>query len=711
MMAGDEQISGELLGFTFRADDRAFAVAKIRAANNSEFIAVGPLGHVTEGQHVSLTGRWMHHDTFGRQFKVRGFLVEDPRTIRGLQLYLSSGAVPGLGKTIAKRIVEAFGLETLKILNESPGRLREVEGIGPKRLKRILSQWTKDTVGREVHATLRGYGIGDALSRRIIEHYGEDAMKVITEHPYRMTAEVRGVGFRTADLIARERGLAIDSPERAQAALIHVLREAASSEGHCYLPRGELVERARRLQVPADAAGSAVDVVATAGLAVIQNEERVLLPWLANAEDRISRRLKRLERSAPPPVIIDPGPIEVSLSMTLSIGQRAAVELALQSGVSIITGGPGTGKTTIVRVLLAAANANQEQWLLAAPTGRAARRLAEATGQEAKTIHRLLEYNGRSHRFDRDFANPLDADGVLIDEASMIDVSLMDDLLAAIPPACRLVLVGDADQLPSVGPGRVLADIIDSERVAVARLSEVYRQAAHSGIVLNAHRINRGEIPLSGQQEIPPREDFYRVHREDPREARAALLQIVSARLPRLGFDPKVDVQVLTPMHNGPLGTTALNVALQGLLNPGSPAFKRGDRELRVGDRVIQVKNDYDHDIFNGDVGRVLAVSTRGVEVEFEGQRVSLSADKTNDLQLAYAISVHKSQGSEYPAVILVLHRAHRMMLRRNLLYTAVTRAKRFCCLIDTPWAVSRAVSQAGGVRRYTHLKALLQER
>ncbi|MFT4979462.1 MAG: exodeoxyribonuclease V alpha subunit, partial [Myxococcota bacterium] len=636
------------------------------------------------------------------------FLVEDPRTLRGLELYLSSGAIPNMGPTFARRIVARFGLETLQVLNATPERLREIAGIGPKRLEQIVSHWKKDTIGREVHATLRGYGIGAAITRRIVETYADEALKVITEQPYRLAAEVRGIGFRTADTIARERGIRRDSPERAQAALVHVLREAASSEGHCYLPVPVLIAQTSRLAVPTAQAEEAIDRLVSIGMA-FEEEGRVYLPHLLSAEERIVRRLARLLQTPRPAVTVDLPTLESQEKIELGDAQRAAVLRAMSSGISVITGGPGTGKTTIVRVLLAAAGARGETWKLAAPTGRAARRLAETTSQEASTIHRLLEYNGRTRRFDKDFADPLECDGVLIDEASMIDARLMDDLLSAVPPGCRLVLVGDVDQLPSVGAGRVLADLIDSGVLPVARLDEVYRQAAHSGIVLNAHRINRGQTPRSGQSESPPRDDFFVVCRDVVSEARDALIEIVSKRLPRRGFNPLTDVQVLTPMHNGPLGTMALNAALQEVLNPSSPAFKRGDKEFRVGDRVIQVRNDYDHDIFNGDVGRVLAISGQGLEVAFESQRVSLKGEKLGDLQLAYAISVHKSQGSEYPAVILLLHRAHRIMLRRNLLYTAVTRARSFCCVIGTQAAMSLAVKRADEARRYTHLAQRLQ--
>jgi exodeoxyribonuclease V alpha subunit len=713
----DETLEGEILRFSYRAEDDAFAVAVLRVDaegdDGGEQTVVGPIGHITEGQHVRLVGRWMLHTSFGRQFRVSRSLVEDPRTLKGLTVYLSSGAVQGMGPSMAARVVERFGLETLKILESDPTRLKEVPGIGDKRMRSIAEQWKQDAASRQLHAILRGYGVGAALTRKVVETYGDDAMSVITRQPYRLAAEIRGIGFKTADLIATERGQPLDAPERAAAALIHVLREA-EGQGHCYIPRGELLDRVEKLQVPRSRAEEQLTDLARRGDAVIIDAQDaaaspVYRPGMDTAESRVVLRLRRLLSSAPPEVTADLSAIEARLSMELSGGQRDAIQMALSEGFSIITGGPGTGKTTIVRVLMTAAGEAGEEWLLAAPTGRAARRLAEATGQGAKTIHRLLEFNGRTRRFNRGFANPLDCDGVLIDEASMIDIRLMDDLLSAIPPACRVVLVGDADQLPSVGPGQVLADLIASGVLPVTRLTEVYRQSAQSGIVLNAHRINRGEPPLSGELESPPRDDFFQVHREDPLEAQSAILQIISSRMRRRGFDPLCDVQVLTPMHGGPLGTVALNLKLQALLNPDGAVFRKGERLFREGDRVLQVRNDYDNDIFNGDVGRVVSIGEGGIVVDFDGQRVVLAGEKLADLQLAYAISVHKSQGSEYPAVITVLHRVHRIMLKRNLLYTAITRAKSFCCVIDTPWAVRTAVAEAGGADRWTGLVARLK--
>ena len=714
MASDSNRLEGELVGFSYQADDGAFAVARVRAAGNPEVIAVGPLGHVNRGQHVVLSGRWATHPSFGRQFKVDSVLVEDPRTLTGIERYLSSGAVKGLGPTFARRVVEHFGLETLDVIEHEPERLREVSGIGAKRVAQIIENWERDRAHRAVHAALRGHGIGQALANRIVEAYGGDAMAVLTREPYRLAGEIKGVGFRTADRIAQEAGIPRDDPARSEAAALFLLREA-EGQGHCFLPQGELVERAQRLEVPADAAAAALDRLQLHGRisrhrANPESARPVYLPELERAEAFVAERLAELAQARPAPQ--RPPDVDRAarqLGMDLNADQRRAVQTAVTSGVTVVTGGPGTGKTTIVQVLLRVAGAQMEQWLLAAPTGRAARRLSETTDRDARTLHRLLEYQPRTGDFQRGPLQPLEADGVLIDEASMVDIRLMASLLAAIPDGCRLVLVGDADQLPSVGPGRVLGELVASGAVPVATLSEVYRQAAGSGIVRNAWRVNGGQRSTSGEREAQDgdaerRPDFFILGRPDPLAARQTALEVVTRRLTRLGFDPRTDVQVLTPMHAGPLGTIALNQALQDALTGTGPALTRGNRRFFVGDRVIQVRNDYDNDILNGDVGRVLEVGRGALLVDFEGRELRLSGEQLGDLEPAWAISIHKSQGSEYPAVIVLLHRSHRMMLRRNLLYTAMTRARRFCCVIADPWALDTAVETRGGDERWTRL-------
>ena len=707
----DSAVEGEVLGFSFQAPDGGFGVGRMRTDAGETVVVVGPIAHVGAGQHVVLTGRWGHHPTFGRQFRVASVLVQDPRTLHGLERYLASGAVQGLGPTFARRVVEHFGLRTLDIIENDPQRLQEVAGIGKKRVARIVEHWETDRANREVHAVLAGHGIGQALANRIVEAFGRDTLRVIRADPYRLAAEVRGVGFRTADRVALGQGIAPDHPTRAEAAVLHLLREA-EGQGHCFVPDAVLADRAQELDIPREAAEQALDRVHLQARVVRHATHPglprpVYLPELDQAECFVAERLAALVHGHPSGTTPDLSRIERRLGLRLAPGQRSAVELALASGVSVITGGPGTGKTTIVQVLLQAAEGRREQWLLAAPTGRAARRLSETTGRDARTLHRLLEYNPRTAGFQRTASTPLEADGVLIDEASMVDLRLMSSLVAALPDGCRLVLVGDADQLPSVGAGRVLADLVASGQLPVATLTEVFRQAEGSGIVRNAWRVNRGEDPVSGEREhqaSDSRPDFFVLSRDDPRAAQATALEVITRRLPRLGFDPLTDVQLLTPMHAGPLGTVAMNAALQDLLLPGQEAVRRGGRSLRVGDRVIQVRNDYDNDIFNGDVGRVEDLGGGGVQVDFEGRHVRLSGEQVRDLELAWAISIHKSQGSEYPAVVVLLHRSHRIMLRRNLLYTAMTRARRFCCIVADPWALRTAVATLGGEQRWTRL-------
>lgn len=714
MAAGPVRVEGELLGFSFRADDGGFSVARVKNTEGRQFTAVGPLGHVTEGQHLILQGRWTEHPQFGRQLKVSGLLVEDPRTTRGLERYLGSGAVVGLGKEFARRVVATFGLDTLAVIEEEPERLLEVPGIGRKRMERIRDHWQADQQNREVHATLHGYGIGRALANKIVDKYAEKSAAIISAQPYRLAAEVPGVGFLTADRIARDVGIAEDSPDRADAAVIHLLREAQGS-GHCFVPRREMSERADSLGVAVAALTAAIDRLSLRGDIVLHRTtdteaQPVYHPVLERAESRVATRILELIGDArggqpvPAPML---DKAEERMGIALNLGQRQAVSKALQAGVTVITGGPGTGKTTTVRMLMAMARERREHWRLAAPTGRAARRLAEATGSDARTIHRLLEFNGRTGRFMRTASNPLECHGVLVDEASMVDIRLMSSLLSAIPEGCRLVLVGDADQLPSVGAGRVLADIIASGEVPVCTLTEVYRQAQDSGIIRNAHRINQGESPISGEHEDDI-DDFYEVHRGEPLEAQATILQIVTQRLAARGFEPLKDVQVLTPMHSGPLGTQALNQALQRVLNPEGAQIRRGPKIYREGDRVLQLKNDYDNDIFNGDVGTIVRAGGGALTIDFDGRIVTLRGEALGDIDLAYAISIHKSQGSEYPAVVVALHRAHFVMLRRNLLYTAITRAQRFCCVVGDRWAIRTAVATRGGDERWTRLSERL---
>jgi exodeoxyribonuclease V alpha subunit len=715
------QIEGTFIRFHYQADEGAFAVAKIEGPEK-EFFAVGPLGHICAGQHICMTGHWKFHPSFGEQFQViTPPMVDDPRSISGLITYLSSSAIKGLGKEYAKRIVDTFGLQTLDVLNNNPNKLTQVKGIGKKRLESIVTCWKKDQQSKELVSQLRGFSIGPSLCSKLIDKYGDDALAIIKRHPYILSKEIKGIGFKTADNIALSQGMTLNSPERAAAALLHCIHQAEGN-GHCFLPKQKLLEEVNNLSVPLDIAKQQLDLL----LHPREERSELIAPFTDDAsmpiyrsqlhfiEKRITVKVKLLLRNNHRSLSlfgrrnlskIPFNSLEKSLSLKLNKEQQEAVSTIFQEGLSVITGGPGTGKTTIIKLVIQEASRRGERWLLAAPTGRAAKRMQEATNHPAQTVHRLLNYNGHKKMFHHDADNPIDADAILIDEASMLDIWLMDALLTAIQPGCRLVLVGDVDQLPSVGPGQILTDIITSGVVQVSALKEVYRQAQDSNIVRNAHSVNEGRIPLSSEKDPKAGtvKDFYVLSRDTPQLTLDTLQQVISTRLPALGFS-KDDIQILTPMHNGVLGTTNLNVLMQDVLNKDGEEFKNKAKRFRVGDRVIQVRNDYDNNIYNGDMGKIISLSSSGMYVQFDDRILLLAGTQINDLELAYAVSIHKSQGSEYQAVIILMHKAHWIMLRRNLLYTAITRAKKFCCIIGSEWAIGRAAEQLEGSERYTGL-------
>ncbi len=701
-----DRVEGELTGFLFRSEDGGFAVAKL-ASTTGEMTIVGAVAHIHVGQRLMATGAWQTDLRFGPRFKVETVLVEHPRTLAGIERYLQ-GAVEGVGPELARRIVDHFGVDTLQVLEHHSERLAEVEGIGPKTREKIVATWVSERVGRELEITLRGHGIGTAAVRRVLATFGTGSADIVARHPYRLV-EVPGIGFRTADGIARAGGVAADAPERVQAAIDFALK-SAEDDGSCFLPEAALVERLVSYDVERGAAARGVDDAAHMRRVVRhpapeEGDRPVYRTVTDELEARVARRVASRRRLAPQEVPVDDAARVVGID--LAPGQRAAILAVFSAGLVVITGGPGTGKTTIVKVLAELARRRKEKWAFASPTGRAARRLAEACGEEAKTLHRLLEWSPAQAGFSRDGSRPLEVDAVVVDESSMVDLALFDALLDALPNSTRLILVGDVDQLPSVGPGQVLRDLIRSGTVPVARLTDVYRQAAESAIVRNAHRILAGEVPVSAEKEEGVRDCFV-LAREDAEDLARLLVTVVTERLPANGFDPKRDVQVLTPMHGGPLGTVALNERLGAALNPTGPEIVRGKKRFREGDRVLQTRNDYELDVFNGDVGRVASVTANGMTVDFEGRVVEIPGDSLDTFELAWAISIHKSQGSEYPAVVLVLHTAHFIMLRRNLIYTALTRAKRFAVLVASPRALRMAVSRTGVDERHTGLAGRL---
>ena len=618
----------------------------------------------------------------------------------------------------ARRLVRRFGLDLPKIIESTPDRLREIPGVGPKLVKRIVQAWREQREHRDLLIFLNSHGIGPARAARVLKAWGVQAREKLMGDPYALAREVKGIGFRTADEIALKVGLRADSPLRLGAALSEALREAAG-EGHTALPQEEVLARVARMTGTAEgaAAGTVGRELTDGRLAEREVDGRpyLMLAELDRAEGVIAERLAELARGKAPWSDIEPGPAlaraEGALGVALAPAQAEAVRQALTCKLLAVTGGPGTGKTTLVRGILEALDAANPRVLLGAPTGRAARRLAESTGREARTLHRLLEAEPE-RGFRRNAGRRLECDLLVVDEVSMVDTGLMAAVLEALPQEAGLLLVGDADQLPSIGPGQVLHDLIAAGTVPVLRLTEVFRQAAESGIVRGAHRINRGLAPEFGHREGGPA-DIYGIRVDRPEEAAAKLLELVAVRIPeRFGLDPLEDVQVLTPVHRGPLGTRALNELLRERLNPDRASFvERGELRLALGDKVMQLENDYEREVYNGDLGRIVMVDRKesAVEVEIDGRTLRYAGDELDRLGPAYAVTVHKAQGSEYPAVVLPLLRQHGRMLRRNLLYTAVTRARRLVVLLTEPEALDRAVREAGDARRTTLLRQRLK--
>jgi len=702
-----EIIEGVLDRLVFSSEASDFIVARLVVPGRREPVTVvGTLPRPRPGETLLLKGQWEFDKRFGEQFRFRHAEARAPSTIRGIEKYLGSSLIKGIGPEMARRITATFGEKTLDLIENTPEKLLKVPGIGKVRAEMISQAFREQKSIREVMLFLQTHDVSPAFAFKIFKKYGQDAIRVVSGNPYCLATEIRGIGFKSADRIAGSLGIDMRSPLRAQAGLLHVLDET-QSEGHVYYPRPDLLEKARELLgIDRHTLNESLQQLVNYRQVSIE-EDRVYLWGILNIENSVAARLGNLLVSPRflPEINMDAALewIQRRVGIALSPAQKQAVASALDYKVLVITGGPGTGKTTLLRCLIEILEVKKLRVLLAAPTGRAAKRLSEATGREAKTIHRLLEYSPAERGFVRGPDRPLEAEFIIVDEVSMVDISLMNYLLGAVSLQSTLVLVGDADQLPSVGPGNVLGDLVDSGKIPVVRLDTVFRQAGESLIVRNAHRVNQGLLPLKESEGAVA--DFYLIEKEDPEETLRLIKQMICHRMPeRFGFNPVEDIQVLSPMHKGSVGTHNLNRELQSLLNPDGRAVK-GDR-FRVGDRVMQTRNNYDKDVFNGDVGKVVSYDPEWeeVKVRFEGREVSYHISELDEITLAYAVTVHKSQGSEYRAVIIPLSTQHYVLLRRNLLYTAMTRGKELVVVLGSPKALQMAVENRIVEKRYTAL-------
>lgn len=718
-------LEGQIERITYTNEENGFTIAKLKVYGRPDLVTVvGNLMAPTPGEILKLTGEWANHPKYGEQFKIVQYKTTVPASVYGIQKYLGSGLIKGIGPVMAKRIVKEFGEQTLDIIEDHIDKLEQVAGIGRKRIKMIRKAWDDQKEIRNVMLFLQGHGVSSGYATKIFKQYGNRSIQVVKENPYRLATDIFGIGFVTADHIAERLGFDKNSELRAEAGILYVLHQLAD-EGNVYYPYEPLLNKCKEiLGVEGGIIVKAVDAIAIDRKIVIQKineatgelkENRgVYLAKFHVTETGIARQIKALLKAPKSIRSFDSNKaaswVQERLSIDLAENQVQALRSAAENKVLVITGGPGTGKTTIINALLKIFSGLKVRIMLAAPTGRAAKRMSEATGYEAKTIHRLLEYSIQKGGFKKDDEQPLDCDLIIVDEASMIDTILMYYLLKAIPLKATFILVGDVNQLPSVGAGNVLRDIIASDVIPVVRLNEIFRQAKESQIIVNAHKINNGILPSftpSG-----PGDDFYFIEQEDPEDVLRIILELVSDRVPRrFGFDPVDDIQVLSPMHKGTVGAGNLNLELQRRLNPCQEGVTRGNRAFRTGDKVMQIKNNYDKEVFNGDIGRIARVDPemREVDISFDGRNVPYDFTDLDEIVLAYAVSVHKSQGSEYPAVIIPILTQHYMLLQRNLIYTAVTRGRKLVIVIGTKKALAIGVKNDKTRKRYTFLEQRLR--
>jgi exodeoxyribonuclease V alpha subunit len=723
-------LRGQIERITYFNEENNYTVARLKVYGNRDLVTVvGNLAGVNPGEILEISGEWTNHPRYGSQFKIINYKSVMPASVYGIQKYLGSGMIKGIGPIMARRLVARFGKETLNIIEHDIKKLKEVSGIGQKRVSMIKKAWDAQKEIREVMIFLQGHGVSSGYATKIFKEYGNESIEIVKENPFRLATDIFGIGFITADKIAEKMGIPKNALIRAEAGILYVLNQL-SDEGHVYFPQESLIKKCQEiLEVERETVINALENIATRKKIVVEaaddeparspKQRAVYLAKFHFSEVSMANRLKNFTRIPKNIRSIDTDKavqwVQGQLDIKLTERQRAAVKDAVDNKVIVVTGGPGTGKTTIINSIIKIYRKIGLKALLAAPTGRAAKRMNEATGHEARTIHRLLEYSIQRGGFKKDDQNPLDADVIIIDEVSMIDTILMHHLLKAIPITATLILVGDINQLPSVGAGNVLKDIIDSGIFPVAELSEIFRQAKESLIVVNAHKINRGEFPSLKNLSRNQKQDFYFIEQEDPDQVLRLILNLIKDRIPKtFGFNPLDDIQVLTPMHRGIVGAENLNSELQSELNlptPSSAEITRGGKTFRRGDKVMQIRNNYDHEVFNGDIGRIDRIDpeTQEVVIRFDERPVKYEYSDLDEIVLAYAISIHKSQGSEYPAVIIPVMTQHYVLLQRNLIYTAITRGKRLVILIGTKKALAIAIKNDKTQLRYTRLKERLE--
>jgi exodeoxyribonuclease V alpha subunit len=722
-------LSGQIERITYTNEENGFTIAKVKVRGQRDLVTVvGNLIAPTPGEVLEMRGEWTKHPKFGEQFKVVQVKTKVPATVYGIKKYLGSGLVKGLGPVMAGRIVDKFGQKTLDIIENKIERLAQVEGIGTKRIAMIARAWEDQKEIRDVMLFLQSHGVGSGFATKIFKAYGNRSIAVVKENPYRLATDIFGIGFLSADKIAENLGFAKDSQLRVEAGILYVLHQLAD-DGHVYFPYEPLIDKCRQmLEVDREAVVNALGSLSIDQKVIIEdlsksiakykeNQKGVYLTRYHRCETSITNRLKNILHTPKSIRAIDSAKavqwVQQQLFITLAENQVNAIQWALENKVLIITGGPGTGKTTIINAILKILSKKNVRIMLAAPTGRAAKRMSEASGHEAKTIHRMLEYSLKKGGFQRNEDKPLECDVVVIDEASMIDTILMHYLLRALPPAAIFILVGDVNQLPSVGAGNVLNDIIASESIPVVTLNEIFRQAQASRIITNAHKINNGDLPdIERYDSFDPANDFYFIEQEDPERVLDIILELTQKRIPqRFGYKAIEDIQILTPMHKGLVGAGNLNYQVQAALNPGEGGIVRGERTYRVNDKVMQIRNNYDKEVFNGDIGRIAKIRYEDHEVmiAFDDREVSYDYSELDEIVLAYAISVHKSQGSEYPVVVMPILTQHYVLLQRNLIYTAVTRGRNLVVMVGSRKALAIGVHNDKTQKRYTRLRQRLR--